>query len=176
MITQKSFSEDIGHSLVLEMNETWFGTCNFKSEGEWDQQANQMIELFAQSGHPIFRVCSALNRGTLEAKIRKKHYSHDSEQYTYRAHVFLMRIFVSVLVPACCHSCPGTYSHIVTHWLHAPRGLRDHGAHCLCLAPKHSHFIAQCHMLHLTWLHRARSLLIFDTVLLTCPTSTSQRA
>ena len=47
-------------------------------KGNGDQQANQMIELFAQSGHPMFWGTSALIRGTLEAKIRKKHYSHDS--------------------------------------------------------------------------------------------------
>ena len=34
---------------------------------------------------------------------------------TIRAHVVLMRIFVRVLVPAGCHSCPGNYSHIVTY-------------------------------------------------------------
>ena len=31
---KKKISEDIGHSLVLEMNERWYGTCNFKPEKE----------------------------------------------------------------------------------------------------------------------------------------------
>ena len=37
-----------------------------KPEGRWDQQANQMIQQIQQSGHPVFRGTSALNRGTLK--------------------------------------------------------------------------------------------------------------
>ena len=46
--------------------EKWYGTC--KPEGKWDQQANRMIALFAQSGDPVFRGISALSRGTLKRK------------------------------------------------------------------------------------------------------------
>ena len=35
--------------------EKWYGTCIYKPDGKWDQQANQMTALFAQSGHPVFR-------------------------------------------------------------------------------------------------------------------------
>ena len=41
--------------------------------------------------------------------------SFNCNQYTVRAHVFCHIHFVSVLVPACCHNCPSTYSHIVEH-------------------------------------------------------------
>ena len=37
----------------------WYGTCNYKPEGKWGRQAGQMIEFFAQSGHPVFRGRSA---------------------------------------------------------------------------------------------------------------------
>ena len=61
--------------------EKWYGTCNYKPEGKWDQQANQMIEVFAQSGHPVFRGTSALSRGTLKRKQGRNtiHFTADSE-------------------------------------------------------------------------------------------------
>ena len=40
--------------------EKWYGTCDYKAEGKRDQQANQMIDACAQSGHPVFRGTSAL--------------------------------------------------------------------------------------------------------------------
>ena len=51
-----------------------------KPEGRWDQQANQMIEQFQQSGHPIFRGTSALDRGTLKRQSGRNtiHFTADS--------------------------------------------------------------------------------------------------
>ena len=54
--------------------EKWYGTCVYKPDGKWDQQANQMIELFAQSGH----------QRNLEAKSRKKHHSLHSGPRKHR--------------------------------------------------------------------------------------------
>ena len=62
MITQRSFSEDTGHFLGPGDEENWYGTYAHKPEGRWDQQANQMIEQFQQSGHPVFRGISALDQ------------------------------------------------------------------------------------------------------------------
>ena len=45
--------------------EKWFGTYAHKPEGKWHQQANQMIDQFQQSGHPIFRGTHALDRVVL---------------------------------------------------------------------------------------------------------------
>ena len=53
--------------------EKWYGTYTHKPEGIWDRQANQMIEQFQRSGHPVFRGASALDRGTLERKQSRKH-------------------------------------------------------------------------------------------------------
>ena len=64
----------------------------------------------------------AIDRGVWTVHRPRTRYSH--------AH------FASVLVPACCHSCPGTHSHIVTHWPSAHAWLKTQGAHCLCLAPE----------------------------------------
>ena len=52
----------------------WYETCIHKPEGKWEQQANRMIELFAQSGHPVF------NRGTLRRKSGRNtvHFTADS--------------------------------------------------------------------------------------------------
>ena len=57
-ITQKDFSEDIAHSSVLEMKKNGL-----------DNEANGMTKHFAESGHPIFRGRSALNRGILRRKV-----------------------------------------------------------------------------------------------------------
>ena len=75
------------------------------------------------------------------------------KQYTVRAHVFSHAHFVSVLVPACCHSCPGRYRHIVTHWRHA-----------------HAWLILKEHIVSVSPLdctEHVHSLLIFDTIFLT---------
>ena len=48
--------------------EKWYGTCNYEPEVKWDQQANQMIEVFVHRGHPVFRGISALCRRTLLRK------------------------------------------------------------------------------------------------------------
>ena len=42
------------------------------------------------------------------------------------------------------------HSHALTPRTRVAQGSRTQGAHCLCLAPRQSHLIAQCHMLHLT--------------------------
>ena len=53
-------SEGVGHSSVLE--EKLFGTYSHEPEGKCDNQANQMIKHFADSGHAMFRGTNALNR------------------------------------------------------------------------------------------------------------------
>ena len=39
-----------------------------KLDGDWDKTAEEMVLNFAQSGHPVFRVTSALERGELKSK------------------------------------------------------------------------------------------------------------
>ena len=52
------------------------------------------------------------------------------KQYTYRAHVFSRAQFVSVLVPACCHSCTVILSLTSRTDLTYHAWLQNHGAHC----------------------------------------------
>ena len=40
----------------------------YKPEGQWNKLADVIVEIFKESGHPIFRGISALNRGTLKSK------------------------------------------------------------------------------------------------------------
>ena len=85
--------------------------------------------------------------------------------------------FVSVLVPACCHSCPGTYSHIVTHRSHAHAWLKTQRAHRLCLARNSrasSRNVICCTSLDYT--EHVHFFFISDASFLTSLTSTSQRA
>ena len=61
---------------------------------------------------------------------------HDSSTGTRKQYTVRARVFSHRLQP---------HSHALT-----PRTRVAQGAHCLCLAPKQSHLIAQCHTLHLT--------------------------
>ena len=46
----------------------WCGTYTDKPDGEWDKTAESMMFNFAESGHPIFRATSALERGKFKSK------------------------------------------------------------------------------------------------------------
>ena len=47
----------------------WYGTHVNKPDGEWDKTAEGMMLNFAESGHPVFRASSALEKEeNLEAK------------------------------------------------------------------------------------------------------------
>ena len=47
----------------------WYGTHVCKPDGQWDNPAEDMMLNFAESGHPIFRASSALERGGFEKQI-----------------------------------------------------------------------------------------------------------
>ena len=40
----------------------WYGTHTQKPDGEWDKTAGSMMLNFAESGHPVFRATSALEK------------------------------------------------------------------------------------------------------------------
>ena len=46
----------------------WNATDTFKPGGEWDRVAELMMINFSESGHPMFRSASALERGTWKSK------------------------------------------------------------------------------------------------------------
>ena len=46
----------------------WCGTHVSKPDGEWDKTAEDRMLNFAESGHPIFRATSALERGEFKSK------------------------------------------------------------------------------------------------------------
>ena len=48
--------------------EKWYGTKNYKPEGQWNSTADVMVANFEDSGHPVFRASSALDRGFLKKK------------------------------------------------------------------------------------------------------------
>ena len=41
----------------------WCGTHTYKPNGKWDRVAEDMMLNFSESGHPVFRASSALERG-----------------------------------------------------------------------------------------------------------------
>ena len=54
--------------LVTDSEKKWYGTHVNKPDGEWDKTAEAMMLNFAESGHPAFRACSALEKGELKSK------------------------------------------------------------------------------------------------------------
>ena len=46
----------------------WYGTHTSKPNGKWDRVAEDMMINFSESGHPVFRGSSALERGALRRK------------------------------------------------------------------------------------------------------------
>ena len=52
----------------------WCGTC--KPDGDWDRIAERMMMNFAESGHPVFRAASALERGELRSEEKGKKSIH----------------------------------------------------------------------------------------------------
>ena len=65
----------------------WHGTHTCKPEGKWDSVADLMIELFKESGHPMFRGISAFNRGILKKKRWKIHDSIYFGIFEFRASI-----------------------------------------------------------------------------------------
>ena len=52
----------------LGEEEKWYGTQNYKPEGQWNSTADVMVSSFEDSGHPVFRASSALDLGFLKWK------------------------------------------------------------------------------------------------------------
>ena len=59
---------DIGRFLGLGSEKKWNGTYSDKPDGDWDTTAELMMLNFADSGHPVFRATSALERVELRSK------------------------------------------------------------------------------------------------------------
>ena len=80
MTPPKSFSEGIGHSCGPGNEEKCSGTCNYKPEGKWDQQTDQM-KYSHRVVIPHSEALSALSRGTLKRKEGRNtvHFTADSE-------------------------------------------------------------------------------------------------
>ena len=69
--------------LCPEHEEKWHGTYSHEPEAKWDNEAGQMIEHIAGSGHPIFRGTSALNRGivSIQGVTNTIHFSAESRKH-----------------------------------------------------------------------------------------------
>ena len=67
-----------GHWSLLEArsDRKWYGTHAHKPDGEWEKTADGMMLNFAESGHPVFRATSALERGELKSKGKGKKAFH----------------------------------------------------------------------------------------------------
>ena len=50
----------------------WYRTYSDKPDGDWDKTAENMMINFAESGHPVCRASSALERGELKSKGKSK--------------------------------------------------------------------------------------------------------
>ena len=62
--------------LVPGSEKKWYGTHLHKPDGERDKTAEGMMHNFAESGHPVLRATSALERGELKSKVKGKKSTH----------------------------------------------------------------------------------------------------
>ena len=72
----------------------WYSSEN-SPQGEWDHVAEEMLLLFAESGHPIFRATTPLSRGQLKNKGKGKvsiHFSAVRIQLTQFIALFSLSI------------------------------------------------------------------------------------
>ena len=66
--TQKRFQRGHWSSWAQETKTSGMGRTPTKPEGKWNTTAENMVEDFKETGHPIFRGISALNRGVLKRR------------------------------------------------------------------------------------------------------------
>ena len=60
----------------------WCGTHTYKPNGKWDRVAEDMLLHFAESGQPVFRASSVLERGELKSKwkgVKSIHFNGSDE-------------------------------------------------------------------------------------------------
>ena len=62
--------------LGLGSEKNWCGTYTDRPDGSWDRTAEEMMENFSRSGHPISRASSAFTRGELRSKGEEKKSIH----------------------------------------------------------------------------------------------------
>ena len=67
-ITQEGSTSNTGHSSVQLKKTKWHGTHSYKPEGKWNTTADIMVDNFKDSGHPLHRATSAVNRGVSKRK------------------------------------------------------------------------------------------------------------
>ena len=60
-----------GLLLVQVPKKKWYRSENSLQE-VWDHVAEEMLLLFAESGHPIFRLTTPLSRGSVEEQKKRK--------------------------------------------------------------------------------------------------------
>ena len=87
---QKDSRADTGRFLGLDQK--WYGTYTDQPDGSWDRVAKDMLQKFSESGHPVFRGCSALERGDLKGKVKLSiHFCGDDKTFEV-----VLRTIVSV--------------------------------------------------------------------------------
>ena len=84
----------------------WYPSEN-SPQGAWDHVAEEMLLLFAESGHPIFRSTTPLSRGQLKSKGKGKvsiHFTADQETVDtiYRIILSVNQLSVYGAVAAIC--------------------------------------------------------------------------
>ena len=67
-VMQEDSRTDIGCFSGLDQKKNWCGTHTYKPSRKWDDVAEHMMLNFSESGHPVFRGSSALERGALRSK------------------------------------------------------------------------------------------------------------
>ena len=72
----RRFAHRHSSSLGPGSEKKWCETHTYKPNGKWDRVAEDMIINLSESGHPVFREPSALERGVLRSKGKRELYTY----------------------------------------------------------------------------------------------------
>ena len=102
--------KDIGRFWCLDPKK-WHGTHANKPDGEWDKTAEGMMHNFAESGRPVFRASSDLERGELKSKgkgVKSVHFNGSDEtiELILRTVISVNELSVHRAVPDLCKELP----------------------------------------------------------------------
>ena len=85
----------------------WYRTHTYKPNGKWDRVAEDMMLNFSESGHPVLRGSSALERGDLKSNGKGKLFFHfcgddKTAELVLRATVFVNQLSIHGAVTDMC--------------------------------------------------------------------------
>ena len=100
------FCSDVGNFGDLDQRRNGTEPSPTKPDGDWDKTAERRMLNFADSGHPIFRATSAVERGELRSKAKGKksiHFNGSEENIELIVHTIISVNQLSIYGAVVCN-------------------------------------------------------------------------